>query len=533
VQQVERKIFGYTNDFTIDTKYSDRKPEEILPPELIDDRAQTNRRLLTIDDALRLAVTNSRRFQSAKEILYLAALDLTGSRYEFSPQFFATLGGFLQRDADGDLSARGAADVGVAQLLKSGGTLGVTLASDILRAYTGDPRRSLISVVSVRLTQPLLRGFGRNNPAVENLTQAERDVVYAVRDFSFFQDDFAVEVVRDYFRLLGDKDEVRNLYTNYLSRVQSTQRLEARAQDRERLSDVDQARQAELTAKNRYINAVATYNTTLDRFKITLGLPISERVNLDDSALVELKQAGLVPVPLGSDEAYRLAVRKQLQVLNAIDQFEDRKRKVRVAAHQLRPEVNFVHDVSLDSDDPGDYGTNFDPNRIRTSTGLTVDLPFNRLRERNAYRRALVDFEEELRNLTLRLDELRQAIDLGLGNMEQRRQNYEIQQNALALANRRVESSMLLLQAGRAEIRDLVEAQDAQINAQNAVTEALISYQETRLQLMLAIGALNSNLDQFWLKDHLEGYVPEGVRVVRRPPPADAPVPTPEDALNN
>ena len=533
VQQVESRIFGYTNEFTIDTEYSHRKPEAILPPELVEDRAQTNRRLITVDDALSLAVTNSRRFQAAKEALYLSALDLTGQRYEFSPQFFATLAGGVERDTDGDLSTTAGVGLGVSKLFRSGGSLGVTLASDILRAYTGDPRRSLLSVMSMTLEQPLLRGFGRNNPAVENLTQAERDVVYAVRDFSFFQDEFAVEVVVDYFNLLARKDVVRNRYTNYLSRIQSTQRLEARAQDRERLSDVDQARQAELTARNAYVDAVAAYHEQLDQFKVTLGLPISERVNLDDTALVELKQTGLVPVPLESDAAYHLAVGKQLQILNAIDEFEDRKRKVRVAANQLRPEVNLVGDLTWTSDDQAEYGTNFDPDRIRTGAGLEVDLPFSRLRERNVYRRALVTFEEGLRNLTLTLDTFRQRIDRGLRTLEQRRQNYEIQRNALDLANRRVESSTLLLQAGRAEVRDLVEAQDAQINAQNGVTSALVSYLDTRLQLMLDIGALNSNLAEFWLKDHLEGFAPEGVRVVRRPTQMNEPVLTPEEALNN
>jgi len=74
---------------------------------------------------------------------------------------------------------------GVNQLMKSGGQLSASLANDILRYYTGDPRRSLVSILSVNLTQPLLRGFGRNNPAVENLTQAQRNVVYAVRNYSF------------------------------------------------------------------------------------------------------------------------------------------------------------------------------------------------------------------------------------------------------------------------------------------------------------------------------------------------------------
>ena len=342
VQQYESKIFGHTNAFTINTPYSARKPEAIPPAELIEDRLQTNRRALTISNSLDLAVSRSRRYQAAKESLYLTALSLTGSRYAFGPQFFANSTATFTRDSNHDQSSDVNSQVGVSQLLKTGGQLSASLGNDILRYYTGDPRRSLVSILSVNLTQPLLRGFGRNNPAVEALTQAQRNVVYAVRNYSFFQDQFALEILVDHFNLLAQKDIMRNRYTNYLGRVQSTQRLEARAADRERLADVDQARQAELTAKDNYVNAVASYRNSLDQFKIKLGLPLGEKLVLDDRELDEMEQNGLVPALLNPEAAYRVATEKQLQILNAIDKFEDSKRKVRVAANQLQADLKAI-----------------------------------------------------------------------------------------------------------------------------------------------------------------------------------------------
>src|ERR1019366_5702761 len=218
-----------------------------------------------------------RLYQSAKETLYLTALSLTGSRYAFSPQFFANSAATFTRDTDRDQSSSVNSQVGVSQLLQSGGQLSASVANDILRYYTRDPRRSLISLLTVNLSQPLLRGFGRNNPAVENLTQAQRNVVYAVRNYSFFQDQFALEILVDHFNLLAQKEIMRNRYTNYLGRVQSTKRLEARAADRERLADVDQARQAELTAKGNYVNAVASYPHPVDQFKNKPGSPLGEK----------------------------------------------------------------------------------------------------------------------------------------------------------------------------------------------------------------------------------------------------------------
>ena len=532
IQQVERQVFGQTNAFSIDTQYSGRKPEEIAPSELIEDRLATSHRILRIDDALNVAVTHSRRYQAEKERLYLTALTLTGERYAFGPQFFAGSTATLDRESDGDRAGRVSSDAGFGWLFKTGGRLSVALANDILRYYTGDPRKEIVTVISANITQPLLRGFGRNNTAVESLTQAERNVIYAVRDFAFFQDDFSVEVVNSYFDLVAQKDVIRNRYTNYLSRVASTQRLEERAKDRESLVSVDQARQAELTARNNYVNAVANYRTALNQFKITLGLPVGENVRLEDEALNELERTGLIPVPLDADAAFRFAVLKQLQVVTAIDQFEDSKRKVRLAADRLKADLNLFADASLASEPPTDY-TRFDPDNIRAGVGISLDLPIDRLPERNNYRATLVSFETELRNLTLTLDNLKENIERGLRTLRQRRQNYEIQKSALEVANRRVESTTLNMEAGRVEVRDLVEAQDAQINAQNALTAALVDYQEARLQLMLDIGAINTDEPRFWLRDHLAAANFENLIAVEQPAQDTQVVLPPDQLLEN
>lgn len=531
VQQFEGKIFGRTNEFTIDTRYSARKPAEILPAELIADRQQTNRRTLTLEGALELAAKESRRYQTEKERLYLTALTLTGARYQFGPKFFAgataSFGNENQRvDPAGSVNSQ----IGVGQFLKSGGELGAKLANDLFRYYTGDPQRSVVSVLSVNLAQPLLRGFGRNNPSVEALTQAERNMVYAVRSYSYFQNEFAVEIVNDYVALLARRDNIRNTYTNFLGRVQSRKRLEAR-KDREQLSGVDQARQSELSTRNTYVNALANYRNALDQFKIKLGLPLSEQIYLDDSVLDVLQEKGLIPAPLDPDKAFRFAVDNQLTTLNAIDEFEDAKRKVRVMADRLRPDLNLFARASLDSDRPTDY-TKFDLDDIRYTAGLELDLPFDRLQQRNDYRSAVVSFEAKLRDLTLTLDNLKDSIERGLRTLEQRRQNYEIQKKALALANRRVASTTLLQQAGRADVRDIVEAQDAQITAQNSFTDALVLYQQTRLQLLLDVGMIETGSAQFWLKDHLANFQSIASAV---PPVAaeDTPVIPPETFFNN
>ena len=510
LQQAHRQVFGTNSAFTAEILTSP-DPAKITPDEVIGERNAAGTRDLTIDEALELAVRNSRRYSTEKERLYLTALNLSGERYAFRPHPFASVAGSFGVESDGDTFGTARSRIGVSQLLKTGGSVGLTVANDLLKYYTGDPRKSAVSVISVDLVQPLLRGFGKYNPAVENLTQAERNVIYAVRNYSFFQQEYAISIVSDYFNLLGQKDVVRNRYTNYLSRVQATRRLEERfTGQRERAMDVDQARQAELSARNNYVNAVASYLNSLDQFKVELGLPVSEKVHLNDEALLELQAHGLTPVQIASDYAYRLATARQMQVLNAIDQFEDSKRQIKVAANRLLPDLNLIADASLDSERPTDY-TRFDPKEVRAGVGVELNLPIDRLRERNNYRATLISFESELRSLALTLDQLKDSIERGLRTLEQRRQTYLIQQGALQVADRRVLAANQLIEAGRAEVRDLVEAQDAQVAAQNAVTQALVSYQDAMLTLLLDIGILETESPRFWLKDHLaalEGTAP-------------------------
>jgi outer membrane protein TolC len=258
------------------------------------------------------------------------------------------------------------------------------------------------------------------------------------------------------------------------------------------------------------VNAVASYRNSLDQFKIKLGIPIGERVKLEDKPLDDLEAVPLMPVPLDVDHGLKIAVQRQFRILNAIDRFDDSKRKVKVAANRLRADLNLFADASLESDGPTDY-TKFSANNIRASAGLSLDLPLDRLRERNAYRTTLINFESDIRTLALAIDNLRDSIERGLRTLDQRRQSFEIQKSALQLANRRVASATMMLQAGRAEVRDLVEAQDAQIAAQNAVTSALVGYQESRLALMLNLGIVQTDTESFWLKNQLppELSIPE------------------------
>lgn len=527
----EQLLFGKTNAFTIDTPFSGREPKDLRWEELFGhSKGGSGRRVISIDEALKLAVEHNRQYQFRKEALYLTTLTLTGERREFNKLPFGTANVGVARESDGDGRLDGGGSLGFTELLQSGGTISASLANDMLRYFTGDPRRSITTVLSLNFAQPLLRGAGADVVA-ENLRQAEREVIYDLRSYALFQQTFAQDVVTTYYRLLQRKDAVRNAWNNFEKLRKTRELLEAQSMAERRAKfEVDQARQQELQGKTAYIGSVVAYQNALDQFKITLVLPLGVDVALDDSALDDLRQTGLVPVATDEEAAFAAAVERKMDILNEIDRLEDSKRKIVVAANRLRGNVTLVSGVSL-ANDAVNYAK-FDVSQYRANAGLQLDLPFERMLQRNAYRTTLITFERTLRSLGQTLDTSRDSVRQGLRTLEQLQQNYIIQTNALELASRRVAVTEMLLQAGRAQTRDQLEAQTAQLTAQNAVTQTLVDHLTARLRFLVDVGALQISGEKWWLRQQ---PVPLPARPLKVQPAnvADQAVAPPDQVFGN
>ena len=496
LKKAEKHVFGKSKDFTINTKYSNKKPSEIQASQLLEESQSSGELKLNIDKALSYAAKNSRQYQSQKEALYIVALNLTGVRNNFSPNFSSTGGGQITDNSNGDVIGSVDATQRLSQNLLAGGSYSLTLANDLLRFFSGDPRRSAASVISLNILQPLLRGSG-SKIAAENLTQSTRNLIYAVRDYQQFQNDFANEITIQYLRLLQQKESVANQYQNYLSRKENTEYLKARAVDRASPQEVSDSEQGELQAKNTWINAKSAFQTSLDNFKITIGAPSAITLKLDDRELKKLVDTGLHQPNLNAKQAFQIALTNRLPLFNSVDQFDDAKRDVVIAADQLKTTANIIASASLASN--GNSFDSFDLDNLNTQVGLELNLPINRVTERNNYRRALINFQVSIRSLSLTYDNLNNLIIRHIRELEQFKQSYNIQLNAVKLAENRVEANRLRLQAGTVIFRRLSESQDALIQAQNAVTNALINYQDARLDFYNDIGTIDTTKPHYWL----------------------------------
>jgi len=469
------------------------------PNDITIEHIPTSPNTLALAQAVAIATANNRGYQSQKESLYLSALSLTGIRHDYERRWFATIDGAYTDDSitDDEFSLHSALETDRDYLLEDGIEIGTTLAIDWARFLTGSGRTTLGSVMSAGATVPVL-GSGGGKQKRETLVQAERRVLYDVRSFNRFRQNFVVETINAYYGVLQQKDAVTNAENNYKRVLESRDRLQMEAEaGRHTRIDVDEAQQRVLTAEDNVVAAHQRYERTLDDLKIRLGLPTDIDIALDQNELKALEDMGLAEAEFTIDEAIETALLHRLDLANTKDAIDDALRKVHLAVDGLGPRLDILANIDLDSPP----GTNFQElqfNKGVYNFGFDADLPLDRKIQRNSYRQALINLQRQQRQHEGEIDNIKLQVRDAYRLLQETADRYKIQKNSLELARQRVESNKLLLDAGRVTVRILLESQDALVGAENAVTSALVSHLDARLSFYRDVGILQVRPDGMW-----------------------------------
>ena len=114
------------------------------------------------------------------------------------------------------------------------------------------------------------------------------------------------------------------------------------------------------------------------------------------------------------------------------------------------------------------------------------------------YRAAALAVDSARRALETAEDSARSAVRTGLRDLASAWSSFVIQAEALRVAERRVRSTDLFQQAGRASTRDVLEAESALLNARNALVSAVVKYRLSGLSLRRDLSALELSEEGLW-----------------------------------
>jgi outer membrane protein TolC len=479
---------------------------------------------LSLIQALQVSAMNSPEYQSKKEEVFKSALSLDLARNEFGLTFRGEGETSITENKSGSgdtvKGVEHSGSLGLSKSLKSGAKFAATLAVDLVSLLTQGQTSSFGITGDASVSIPLLRGAGRYIVS-EPLTQAERNVVYAIYEFEKYKQTFAVEIARSYLNVLRQLDQVDNNAEVYKNLMVSARRTRALADaGRSTEIQVDQAVQNELSARNRWINATDSYNSSLDSFKKSLGLPPDANIKLDRAELegltarisaivrdieksttsgsstelvgIGMENAG--PLEMEEKAAIELAFDNRLDLRVSEGRVYDAQRSVVVRADALGAEVTLLGQANLgQSRSLGQAG--MEDAGIRSDEGvykalLNIDLPLERTSERKAYRESLISLESAVRDLQSMEDDIKLSIRNRLRSMSKAREALSIQTRAVELAEKRVKSTDMFFEAGRAQLRDILEAQEALLSARNSLTSAVVDYRMAELEFQIDTGIL-------------------------------------------
>jgi outer membrane protein TolC len=454
-------------------------------------RARSTRAVsLDLAQALRFAAEASRDHRERRERAYLAALALANARHDYGGRF--RVGGTAEVAATGDGDVEGAVTPGLsfARLLEAGGSLVVDLATAFVHAFRGDPVSAAQSLLSADLVLPLGRGGGAAGR--EALTQAEREVLYALRDFARFQQEFVVAVASDFYGVL----EARDTLANEERALDDLQAIFGRARElgpdgAGRLPDfeVDEARQDLLRAGERTLRARQAYERALDDFKQRIGLPTGARLEVVDETLAALRERGLPATEADARATVGVALGRRLDLRNARDRVEDARRRVAIAEDALGPGLDVLLGGSVRT--PSRRPFDVADGDVAARAGLAVDLPFDRRAERTDHRASEIDLLAARRDVEALEDSIVASVRDAWRSLETARRSYQNQAEAVRVALGRSESADMSFDAGRADARDVLFAQEALVESRNLLTRALVEHAVARMELERDTGTLD------------------------------------------
>tara|TARA_B000000475_G_scaffold236486_1_gene204545 strand:- start:150 stop:2327 length:2178 start_codon:yes stop_codon:yes gene_type:complete len=274
---------------------------------------------LTIEEAVKIGLRNSRDYQEQVENMYLAALALTFERYRYDvrPVAFGdeigTNVAYENSPNSGSSWGLGKTNLGVSKLFPSGAQLMAELTNNTIWMLSGNSGSQTATTLAYSLVQPLAFDVQRTIN-LEKITQQERNVLYKIRDFARFRKDFYVTVVTGsralplpgssgsgelaflirgarsptvgFYYLLYEIQRLRNQKTTIRS-------LESLIRDLQALGEAGRATSLDVTELQSSLERGHLYlahrervvKTEMDRFKMQLGLPPDLNISLDHSLL--------------------------------------------------------------------------------------------------------------------------------------------------------------------------------------------------------------------------------------------------------
>jgi len=449
--------------------------------------------ILTLKEAVAFATRYSHEYRTQQEQLYLQTLNLKLIRFNLVTQI-------KKEPYEADWSEGTSMSDPSLDLKKAIAESRTTteLAEAWAGVLTGPIGVSAVSSLQEKIGDPLPRHVQQDTRS-EELIQGERDRIAMIRSFQRFQQSFVVSILNQYYRILH-LQEATVLAEQKLNTLQDAYRQMGNLANvgRAEPHELDRARQDQLRVEDDWIKSQRNYQDALDEFKLLIGIPVHIDFELDKQELIFLRKKTLQESEISLRQGIETALIRRLDLMNQKDNVADRARDVLRQAYDPDTRMDFV---VPESGPPWDNDPAISPIRYllhKCKQDFDTHTTFDQMMDRNTFERNLVQLAQEHRQYQHAVETITKQVRQAHRRLTRSHHRYDVQQQALELAQKRVVNTSNLLENGRASVRDVLRAQEDLFDAKMDATEALVDHSIATLDFYRDSGVLKINPDGRW-----------------------------------
>jgi len=191
------------------------------------------------------------------------------------------------------------------------------------------------------------------------------------------------------------------------------------------------------------------------------------------------------------------AFANRLDLLTRVEQVEDQTRVVAIARDGLLPDLNLQLTTGVTTEPSGQLGGG-DPGRDGSSVQLALRLPVDRVRESNSYRASQIGLERARRDLDEFRENMRAEIERSFRELERRLESLDINRQLIDDQTKNLRIAEIRFERGDLPNRDVVEARQSLLDAQNDLINEQVNYEISRLRLLRNLGILFVDETGMW-----------------------------------
>ena len=444
---------------------------------------------LSLADAVGEALANNERIVNQSDAIAQADLGLRLARNAFRPKVTPNIFGSIGRD---DISSQ-TYRLDVSQKLVTGTELRLSTGtvSSLIPGQLGDASSDVLfysADTTVTLSQPLLRGFGKN-VARRGLNAAELRREDAARQQSLSEQQVAVDVAAAYYRVVSQQAFV-DVALQSLTRARRLRDASEAKLDAGLVSQLDVLRSHQLVsqAEMQLFDSQSAVEDARDQLTFLMGRDRTEPFTVE--AAIPRPPADPIDVP----SATALALANRLDLKSRVASADDAENQIRFSRNQLLPQVD-VNFAFTRRETAASFRDSFGLDGYRFATFFTIAMPVDRTAQQVEYQSAVIDRQRRRREAETLERQIADHVRQAVRERDRFVRNVAAAENSVALSRREVEVAQLRYENGLSNNLDVVTAEAGLLQAESRRIQALADAAVAGLRLRAVLGIFNPRTD--------------------------------------